>query len=219
MTQTLPRLVLLISGRGSNLKAFIEAQDSGHLAGRIAGVISNRPEAPGLAFAEAAGIATTVIDHTQFPDRGTFDQQLAEAITALDADLVVLAGFMRILPPAFVDQFTGRLINIHPSLLPKYPGLNTHQRAIEAGDHYAGATVHFVTADLDGGPCLLHVRVAIKEDDTAETLAARILPLEHQLYPQAANLVLTGRAALRENVAWCDGQPLPEGGQAWIPGA
>lgn len=217
MTAPSRRLVLLISGRGSNLKAFIEAQGAGRLAGQIVGVISNRPAAPGLHFAKEAGIATTVVDHTQFPNRETFDQELAGAITAFRADVVVLAGFMRILTPAFVATFYGQLVNIHPSLLPKYPGLNTHQRAIEAGDPEAGATVHFVTADLDGGPGILHTRVAIQPEDNADTLAARILPLEHQLYPEAVNRILTGQVELKEGQAWQGTEPLPEGGALWTP--
>ena len=213
------RVAVLFSGRGSNLQSLAQHMAQESVPATCALAIPNRPQAGGIEFCAAQGIDCQVIDHTAYTTRAAFDADLHAALLAANIDLICCAGFMRLLTAEFVALWHDRLINIHPSLLPKYPGLNTHQRAIEAGDQDAGATVHFVTADLDGGPCLLHVRVAIKEDDTAETLAARILPLEHQLYPQAANLVLTGRVALRENVAWCDGQALPEGGQPWIPGA
>lgn len=211
------RLTVLISGRGSNLRAFLQAQQSGELDGEINAVISNRPQAPGLEIAREAGIATEVLDHTLFETREAFDEQLAQIVHNYSPDVVVLAGFMRILTPAFVAAFRGRLINIHPSLLPKYRGLNTHQRAIDAGEREAGATVHFVTADLDCGPGILQARVPVVAGDSAESLAARVLPVEHQLYPRAANLVLTGRAVLGHDSARLDDRVLLPGGEQWQP--
>jgi len=197
------------------MEAFIRAVNDGSLNADIACVISNRPQAAGLALAAEAGIATRVVDHTQYPSREEFDQQLARAVDAEAPDLVVLAGFMRILTPVFTDRFVGRLLNIHPSLLPRYPGLNTHQRAIDNGDDEAGATVHYVSSELDGGPPLLHARVPIEPGDTAQTLAARILPLEHLIYPAAARLHLEGRLALRGGSALLDGELLPAEGLNW----
>lgn len=217
MTSATGRLTLLLSGRGSNLQAFLNAQDAGELEGNITAVISNRPGARGLEIARRAGIATEVVDHTLFASRDDFDLKLAETIDQCAPDVVVLAGFMRILTGPFVDKFRGRLINIHPSLLPKYRGLNTHQRAIDAGEREAGATVHFVTPDLDEGPGILQARVPIQASDNAETLAARVLPVEHKLYPRAANLVLSGRAILGDGVALLDHHVLPPGGEEWTP--
>lgn len=197
------------------MEAFISAVGDGTLDADIACVVSNRPRAAGLTTAGSAGIATRVVDHTEYPTREDFDRQLAETVDAEAPDLVILAGFMRILTPVFTDRFAGRLLNIHPSLLPRYPGLNTHQRAIDNGDPEAGATVHYVSSELDGGPPLLHARVAIEPGDTADRLAARILPLEHQIYPAAAQLHLEGRIELRGGSALLDGQPLPPGGLDW----
>lgn len=211
------RLTVLLSGRGSNLQAFLRAQEAGELAGSINAVISNRPAAPGLGIAQQAGIATAVVDHTRYKHRESFDAELAQTIDRFSPDVVVLAGFMRILTGSFVDKFRGRLINIHPSLLPKYRGLNTHQRAIDAGDREAGATVHFVTVDLDCGPGVLQARVPIHPGDSAETLAARVLTVEHRLYPSAANLVMTGRAVLGDGIARLDNTVLPPGGKEWLP--
>ncbi|MDG0993090.1 MAG: phosphoribosylglycinamide formyltransferase [Luminiphilus sp.] len=211
------RLALLLSGRGSNLGAFLRAQQAGELRGSVEVVISNRPEAAGLRIAQDAGIATAVVDHTLYESREAFDQVLAEKVAQFKPDVIVLAGFMRILTTHFVNRFRGQLINIHPSLLPKYRGLNTHQRALDAGEHESGATVHFVTPGLDEGPGILQTPVPIEQGDTAATLASRVLPFEHKLYPYAANLVLTGQVSLKaQGVVWGD-EILPAGGRLWRP--
>ena len=211
------RLALLLSGRGSNLGAFLRAQQAGELKGSVEVVIRNRPEAAGLRIAQDAGIATAVVDHTLYESREAFDQVLAEKVAQFKPDVIVLAGFMRILTPHFVNRFRGQLINIHPSLLPKYRGLNTHQRALDAGEHESGATVHFVTPGLDEGPGILQTPVPIEQGDTAATLASRVLPFEHKLYPYAANLVLTGQVSLKaQGVVWGDEIP-PAGGRLWRP--
>ncbi len=182
-------LVILISSGGSNMAALARAarQDDWErrLGARIAAVISNRPDAPGLDLARALGLPTEVVDHQQFEGREAFDTALAGAIDLHQPALVVLAGFMRILTPAFVARYAGRLVNIHPSLLPAFPGLRTHARALEAGCRFAGATVHRVTADLDHGPILDQAIVPVMPDDTPESLAARVLTQEHVLYPRA----------------------------------
>ncbi|MCX4191501.1 phosphoribosylglycinamide formyltransferase [Methylophaga sp. OBS1] len=179
------RLVILISGRGSNMRSIVEAAQQGQLAVDIAAVISNRPGAAGLEFAQQAGIDTQVIDHKQFASREVFDTAMAEAIDVYQPDYVILAGFMRILTADFVAHYAGRLINIHPSLLPKFKGLHTHERAIEAGESEHGASVHFVTAELDDGPVILQAKVPVLPGDDADTLAARVLEQEHLLYPAA----------------------------------
>lgn len=206
------RLVILISGSGSNLQAFIDSIATKELSATIACVISNRPAALGVQRAQAAGIATEIIDHQLFASREDFDTELCRRVTSYRPDLVILAGFMRILTPLFLRPFSGKLINIHPSLLPKYPGLNTHQRAIDAGDSEAGATVHFVTEELDGGPPIVQACAPIVANDTTATLAARILPIEHRIYPLAAQWFAAGRLQLRENHAFLDNNPLPETG-------
>ena len=178
-------IVILISGRGSNMEAIVRACAAEAWPARIAAVISNRADAAGLDFAQANGIATAVVDHTRFASREAFDQQLAEAIDAFRPDVVALAGFMRILTPGFVQRYDGRLVNIHPSLLPLFPGLHTHQRAIDAGCKVAGASVHFVTADLDHGPIIGQATVPVLPGDTEQSLAARVLEREHVLYPAA----------------------------------
>mgnify|MGYP006167470055 CR=1 FL=1 len=175
-------IVILISGRGTNMEAIVRARIPGV---RIAAVISNRPGAGGLAFARSHGIATAVVDHTAHTDRASFDGALAECIDAHAPDLVVLAGFMRVLTDGFVRRYQGRLINIHPSLLPAFTGLNTHQRAIDAGCKFAGATVHQVTSELDHGQILAQAVVPVLQGDTAESLAARVLTQEHLIYPAA----------------------------------
>lgn len=179
------RLVILISGRGSNMRSILDAAKAGSLDVDISAVISNRPDAAGLAFAAEEGIATAVIDHKQFDSREQFDETLAAKIDDYQPDFVILAGFMRILTEGFVNHFAGRLINIHPSLLPKFKGLHTHQRAIDAGEAEHGASVHFVTAELDDGPVILQASVPVLADDNADTLAARVLEQEHLLYPAA----------------------------------
>jgi phosphoribosylglycinamide formyltransferase-1 len=179
------RIVILISGRGSNMEAIVEACRAEGWPASVAAVLSNRPEAAGLAFARARGIATAVVDHRAFPDRQAFDAALAEAVDAFQPDLVVLAGFMRILGAEFVGRYAGRLLNIHPSLLPSFPGLHTHRRALQAGCAVAGATVHLVTAELDHGPIVMQSVVPVQPDDDEDTLAARVLATEHRIYPRA----------------------------------
>ena len=207
-----PRLVILISGSGTNLQAFIDRANSEQLPAGIAAVISNKPEIKGLERAEKAGIPCEVIDHRNYASRESFDQALVNTADQYQPDLVILAGFMRILTPVFVDHYAGRLMNIHPSLLPKYPGLNTHQRAIDAGDKVAGATVHFVTSELDGGPSIIQAQVPVEKDDTADTLAARVLQVEHQIYPLAARWYCEDRLQLRGREVLLDGKVLPAQG-------
>lgn len=199
-------VVVLISGSGSNLQALMDA--SAGSAYRIVGVISNKADARGLQRAADAGIATAVVDHLAFDSRETFDAALIEHIDAFSPGLIVLAGFMRILTPGFVRHYTGRLLNIHPSLLPKYQGLNTHQRAIDAGDAEHGASVHFVTEELDGGPVVAQARVPIEDTDQAKTLAARVLSVEHTLYPAVVDWFARGRLTWRADTPMLDGRPL-----------
>ncbi len=204
-------IVVLISGRGSNLNAIIEAMESGELPVEIRAVISNRPEAAGLQRAALAGIRTIVIDHACHQDRAAFDRALGTTIDALQPALVVLAGFMRILTPEFVEHFRGRLLNIHPSLLPAFPGLQTHQRAIDAGCDEHGASVHFVTATVDGGPVIAQVRVPVHANDTAATLADRVLQQEHRLYPMVIHWYVEQRLELTpDGRVLLDGTPLDE---------
>ena len=204
-------VVILISGRGSNLQAIIDAIAEGTLPVDIRAVISNRPQATGLQAAEQAGITTAVVDHTLYKDRQTFDQRLQACIDQYQPALVILAGFMRILSTDFVAHYRGRLLNIHPSLLPDFPGLNTHQRALDAGRNAHGASVHFVTADVDGGPIVLQARVPVQVHDTADSLAARVLEQEHQLYPLAIRWFAEQRLRLSENgQALLDGAILTE---------
>ncbi len=181
-------IVILISGRGSNMQALLEA----NLPCRVAAVISNRADAPGLAIAERHGIATQVVAHRDYPDRESFDAALAAAIDRYQPDLIALAGFMRILTPNFVARYQDRLINIHPSLLPAYGGLDTHARALKDGVKIHGCTVHFVTSDLDHGPIIIQAAVPVLMNDTPETLAARVLREEHRIYPQAVNWFCRG---------------------------
>jgi phosphoribosylglycinamide formyltransferase 1 len=183
------RLVIMISGRGSNMSAILSACQKGDIPAEVVGVVSNKANAAGLDIAKASGVATTVVEHDLFHTREAFDKALLDAVTAYQPDFVILAGFMRILTGVFVKPLLGRLVNIHPSLLPKYPGLNTHQRAIDAGDSEAGATVHFVTEELDGGPPLLQVKVPIDTEETADSLAAKVLTFEHRLYVQAVAML------------------------------
>ena len=208
-------IVVLISGRGSNMEVFLEASDRGLIAGNIVCVISNRPNAQGIVTARQRGIATAIIDHQDFDTREAFDAALAQEVAAVDPDVVVLAGFMRILTPIFIDRFLGKLVNIHPSLLPKYTGLNTHQRAIDAGDAEAGATVHYVTNELDGGPAILQACVPITDDDTADTLASKVLAVEHLIFPEAVNWHLQGRVIHADDGAYLDGELLPPSGAQW----
>ncbi len=185
-------LVILISGRGSNMQALVRACAAEGWNARIAAVICNRPGAPGIDFARASGIPAEVIDHTTFPDRTGFDAALAAAIDAHRPDFVLLAGFMRVLSDAFVERYAGRLLNIHPSLLPAFAGLYTHRRAIHAGCKVAGATVHFVTSQVDHGPIVAQAVVPVLPDDSEATLAARVLEREHVLYPRAVRWAVDG---------------------------
>lgn len=185
-------IVILISGRGSNMQALLEA---GLPECKIA-VISNRPDAAGLAYARARGVATALVDHRDFAERADFDAALAESIEAHQPDMVVLAGFMRVLGDEFVRRFAGRMINIHPSLLPAFPGLRTHAQALAAGVRIHGCTVHYVTPSLDSGPIVIQAAVPVHPADTAETLAARVLAQEHVIYPRALRWFLEGRLRL-----------------------
>ena len=191
-------IVVLVSGRGSNMEAIVRACERERWDARIAAVVSNRGDAAGLAFARGRGIATEVVDHRAFAGRDAFDEALAEAIERHRPDVVALAGFMRILGADFVRRLDGRLVNIHPSLLPAFPGLHTHRRAIEAGCKASGATVHFVTADLDHGPIVAQAVVPVLADDTEETLAARVLAQEHVLYPRAVRWLVEGSLERRD---------------------
>lgn len=190
------KIVILISGRGSNMEALIRARDAGQLPVTIAAVLSNRPDAQGLATAAAAGITTRCLDHKAYAGRDAFDAALADAIDAFDPDLVILAGFMRILSEHFVTRYTGRLINIHPSLLPAFPGLHTHQRALDEGVRVHGCTVHFVTPALDHGPIIVQAAVPVHPDDSEASLAARVLAQEHRVFPQAVRWFAEGRLQL-----------------------
>lgn len=212
MSQRLLPVVVLISGSGSNLQSIIDAAARADLAIDIRAVISNKASAFGLERAQNAGIRTHVIDHRAFESREHFDDALMQKIDSYEPELVVLAGFMRILTPGFVRHYLGRLMNIHPSLLPKYQGLNTHQRALDAGDERHGATVHFVTEELDGGPNILQYSVPIEAGDNPESLAKRVLIQEHVMYPEAIRLFAEGRLTMTDNKTWLDQQCLPETG-------
>ncbi len=201
-------IVILISGSGSNMQAIIDAVDSGDIPGHISAVISNRPDAFGLERAQSAGIHTELLDHTEFKSREIFDLNLIRKIDEFEPDLVILAGFMRILTPDFVRRYSGKLINIHPSLLPKYQGLHTHKRAIEAGDTEHGASVHFVTEELDGGPVFIQASVPVKEGDTPELLAKRVLIQEHKIFPIAVKWFMEGRVQLENGIPHMDGVSL-----------
>ncbi|WP_041522941.1 phosphoribosylglycinamide formyltransferase [Gilvimarinus agarilyticus] len=212
MTSPKTRVAVLISGSGSNLQALIDGQQSGELPIDIVAVISNRPDVRGLERARDAGIDAITLDHKEYDSREAFDQALTEQLDTLQPQLVVLAGFMRILTPAFTNHFAGRMLNIHPSLLPKYQGLHTHQRALEAGDTEHGVTVHFVTAELDGGPAAIQAVVPVAASDDAASLAARVQQQEHIIYPMAVRWFCEGRLVMNENRVLLDGEPLPPGG-------
>jgi phosphoribosylglycinamide formyltransferase-1 len=204
-------VVVLLSGSGSNLQALIDSVD-GASPVRIRGVISNRADAYGLVRAAQAGIATRVLDHKAFAGREAFDAALMDTIDAFQADLVVLAGFMRILSAGFVQHYQGRLLNIHPSLLPKYKGLDTHGRALEALDAEHGCSVHFVTEELDGGPLVVQAVIPVIAGDTAESLATRVHQQEHRIYPMAVRWFAEGRLRLGSSGAMLDGENLPATG-------
>ena len=185
-------IVILVSGRGSNMEAIVRACEVERWEARVAAVVSNRADAGGLAFARARGIATAVVEHRAFAERADFDAELARVVDNYAPDVVALAGFMRILGAAFVQRFDGRLVNIHPSLLPAFTGLHTHRRALAAGCKVAGATVHFVTGELDHGPIIGQAVVPVLADDTEDTLSARVLAQEHRLYPRAIGWLVSG---------------------------
>ena len=189
-------IVILISGRGSNMEAIVRAQQAEGWPARIAAVISNKPDAGGLAFAQSHGIPTAVVPNKEFPTRAAFDAALQATIDRFAPDLVVLAGFMRILTAPFVEHYAGRMLNIHPSLLPLFPGLHTHRQALDAGVLDHGATVHFVTAQLDHGPVVAQARIDVRPGDTEDTLAARLLSEEHKLYPYAVRLFVEDRLSI-----------------------
>ncbi|NCF52393.1 phosphoribosylglycinamide formyltransferase [Gammaproteobacteria bacterium] len=204
------RAAILISGSGTNLQAFIDRAARGNLDVDLSLVISNRPDAYGLERASHAGIETACVEHGGFTDRESFDRALAARLDEHRPDLIILAGFMRILSPWFVDHYEGRILNIHPALLPAYPGLDTHQRVLEAGDHWHGSTVHFVTEQLDGGPRVLQGRLPVNSEESAAELARRVQAVEHQIYPEAAGWFAGGRLRYRDGCAWLDGDRLDE---------
>lgn len=201
----LPALVVLISGNGSNLQAIIDAIKAKRLSARIAAVISNRSNVYGLQRAEAAGIPAETIDHTGFDSREAFDQALQQRIDSFQPDLVVLAGFMRILTPDFVRHYAGRMLNIHPSLLPLYKGINTHRRVLEDGSNEHGVSVHFVTPELDGGPVIMQAKVPVLPSDTETSLAERVHVQEHIIYPRVVKWFVEGRLKLEGNQVLLDG--------------
>lgn len=207
------RVVVLISGSGSNLQALIDSIRDDQVPASLCAVISNRADAYGLQRAADAGIATRVLDHKAYAGREAFDAALIEAIDSWQPDLVVLAGFMRILTSAFVQHYQGRLLNIHPSLLPRHKGLNTHQRALEAGDHEHGCSVHFVSEELDGGPVVVQAVLPVSANDTPEQLAERVHRLEHQIYPLAVRWFAEDRLHLTAEGAMLDGLKLPACGE------
>ncbi len=203
-------IVVLISGNGSNLQAMIDACESGIIKdARISAVLSNKADAYGLERARQAGIDALHLSAADYADRAAFDQAMAERIDSYQPDLVILAGFMRILSGDFVRHYQGRMLNVHPSLLPHYTGLNTHQRAIDAGDDEHGTSVHFVTEELDGGPVILQAKVPIFAGDTAEEVMARVQEQEHRIYPMVANWCLQDRVVMTDGKAVLDGSPLP----------
>ncbi len=202
-------VAVLISGRGSNLQALIEAAAAADFPARIALVLSNRPGVQGLERAAAAGIATVVVDHKAYPDRATFDAEVDRVLRAQAIELVCLAGFMRLLTPGFVTAWADRMINIHPSLLPAFKGLHTHERALAAGVRFTGCTVHYVRPEMDEGPIIVQAAVPIRPDDDADRLAARVLEAEHRCYPEAVRWIAEGRVRLVDGRALVDGAAAP----------
>ena len=199
-------IVVLISGNGSNLQALIDQADiHGY---RVGGVVCNNPAACGLQRAARAGIPAAIVEHGNYPDRESFDKALLASIDRFSPDLIVLAGFMRILGPSFVRKQAGKILNIHPSLLPEYPGLHTHRRVLEAGDTKHGVSIHFVNEQLDGGPVIARSRIAVREGDTEDSLTARVYRLEHDLYPRVAGWFAAGRLRLRDDGVYLDGAKL-----------
>lgn len=214
MTSPMKRILVLISGNGSNLQTILDGCAGGKIAGQVVGVISNKADAYGLVRAKEAGVATAILAQQQFASREEYDAALLALMVDYQPDLVVLAGFMRILSADLVRHFAGRMINIHPSLLPKYQGLHTHQRAIDAGDDEHGASVHFVTEELDGGPVILQARVPIFAEDDAGEVAARVQVQEHSIYPLVVQWFCEGRLQMRAGSALLDGMQLGPAGYA-----
>ncbi|WP_333606815.1 phosphoribosylglycinamide formyltransferase [Arsukibacterium sp.] len=207
-------IVVLISGNGSNLQAILDACGSGFIPGQVSAVISNKANVYGLERARQAAVPAVVLSHKDFASRDAYDMALIRQIEKFSPDLVVLAGFMRILSPGFVAHYSGKLLNIHPSLLPKYQGLHTHQRAIDAGDSVHGCSVHFVTEQLDGGPVILQAKVPVFPDDDASSVAERVHEQEHQIYPLVVRWFCQQRLQQRADQAWLDNQLLPQQGYA-----
>lgn len=201
-------IAILISGRGSNMQAIARKAASGELPVDVRVVVSDQPSAPGLAIAEEMGLERQVLSPRDFADRSGFDRALIDLLSRYRPELIVLAGFMRILTPEFIAAFRGRILNIHPSLLPKYRGLNTHRRVLEAGDKVHGVSVHFVTEELDGGPVIAQARVNVEPGDDVQTLSARVQREEHRIYPKVIDWFARGRLELRDGQAWLDGRPL-----------
>ncbi|MDH3714284.1 MAG: phosphoribosylglycinamide formyltransferase [Gammaproteobacteria bacterium] len=202
------RLAVLISGNGSNLQALIDAAANGTLHGEICVVVSNREQAFGLQRAQRANIPNHVLAHDEFESRAAFDQALLKLLDGYSPDLIALAGFMRVLGGEFVEHYAGRILNVHPSLLPRFPGLDTHARALRAGAREHGASIHFVTEELDAGPVVIQGRVAVRENDTEAQLAERVHEVEHRIYPAAVAWFAQGRLSCEDQRAWFDGQPL-----------
>ncbi len=207
-------IVVLISGNGSNLQAVIDACENGSIEGKVSAVFSNKADAYGLERAKRSGIDARAVSHKDFESREAFDLALMGEIDQYQPDLIILAGYMRILSEGFVRHYMGKMINIHPSLLPKYPGLHTHQRAIDAGDEEHGTSVHFVTEELDGGPVILQAKVPVFENDSADALAERIQTQEHRIYPLVAQWFVTNRLTMQDDKAVLDGLILSEHGYA-----
>ncbi len=202
------RVAVLISGFGSNLQALLDAAKGGEWPGQVCLVVSDQAQAYGLERARRAGVATVTLAAADFPDRSAYDAALGDTLEAHNVGLIVLAGFMRILGEACVNRFAGRMLNVHPSLLPRFRGLRTHERVLEAGDPHHGATVHFVTAELDGGPRIIQYRIPVRADDTPESLSARVQEGEHIILPRAAGWFAAGRLTMNRDIPQLDGQPL-----------
>lgn len=212
------RVAILISGRGSNMAALIEAANDKNYPAEIVLVVSNRPDSVGLRTAQANGITTVVIDHTGYKNRAGFERALQTVLENHRIDIVCLAGFMRLLTAEFVGKWTGRLLNIHPALLPAFKGLDTHRRALEAGAKIHGATVHFVVPDMDSGPIIVQAAVSVQSDDTEKTLAARVLKVEHRIYPLALKLVAENRVRVENGRCLIDGAPIPNASTLTLSG-
>ena len=204
------KTAVLISGSGTNLQAFIDYVSEGDSSLDLAVVFSNRPDAYGLERARAANLATACIEHGDFESRESFDRAVAAKLDEWQPELLILAGFMRILSPWFVERYAGRILNIHPALLPLYPGLDTHRRVLDAGDEHHGSTVHFVTEELDAGPCILQGRIPVAPSTDPDDLMQRVQAVEHRIFPEAANWFAEGRLEFRDDKTWLDGKPLNE---------